>query len=147
MSDEILEFPDKDFASYIARERERLEEQRNFHMEAIAAYQKGLTNIDREFAAIEAYERAKTGKMPAAATVARQPRKQHRDLAERVVIALRQSDGLRRAHIIEAVGVKGDRSGEMSVSNALTRLQKAGHVSRREDGTWVSTEVDLQRVA
>ena len=34
---------------------------------------------------------------------------------------IRQSDRLPRREILERIGLKGDKSGEMSVSNALTK--------------------------
>src|SRR5229473_2987194 len=38
--------------------------------------------------------------------------------------------GLTRGEILERMGLKGNKTGEMSVSNALTALTKAGQVSR-----------------
>jgi hypothetical protein len=40
--------------------------------------------------------------------------------------------GLTRGEIIERMGLKGNKSGEMSVSNALTALTKGNQVSRRD---------------
>ena len=40
--------------------------------------------------------------------------------------------GLARKEILEQLGLKGDKSGEMSVSNALTALTKANQVARAE---------------
>ena len=37
----------------------------------------------------------------------------------------------------ERMGLKGDKSGEMSVSNALTALTKANQITRR-DGRYVA---------
>ena len=45
--------------------------------------------------------------------------------------------GLARGEILERMGLKGDKSGEMSVSNALTALTKANQVTRR-DGLYVA---------
>ena len=41
-------------------------------------------------------------------------------------------DGLTRGEILEKMGLKGDKSGEMSISNALTALTKANQISRRD---------------
>ncbi len=46
--------------------------------------------------------------------------------------------GLARGEILEKMGLKGDKSGAMSVSNALTALTKGGQVSRHE-GKYRST--------
>ena len=45
--------------------------------------------------------------------------------------------GLTRGQILERMGLKGNKSGEMSVSNALTALTKASQVARR-DGRYVA---------
>jgi hypothetical protein len=42
------------------------------------------------------------------------------------------SNGLSRSEILESLGLKGDKSGEQSVSNALTALKKAGRVTSNE---------------
>jgi len=39
---------------------------------------------------------------------------------------------MRRAELLNATGVKGDKSGEMSVSNALTSLTKGGAFLRND---------------
>jgi alkylation response protein AidB-like acyl-CoA dehydrogenase len=48
---------------------------------------------------------------------------------------IRSAPGLSRAEILEKMGLKGDKSGEMSVSNALTALTKTMQV-RREGGKY-----------
>jgi hypothetical protein len=42
------------------------------------------------------------------------------------------SKGLTRGEILEKMGLKGNKAGEMSVSNALTALTKSKQVSRRD---------------
>ncbi len=49
---------------------------------------------------------------------------------------IREGNGLTRGQILEKMGLKGDKAGEMSVSNALTALTKSQQVSRR-DGKYV----------
>jgi hypothetical protein len=49
----------------------------------------------------------------------------------------RNPDGLTRGEILEKMGLKGDKSGEMSISNALTALTKANQIFRR-DGKYTS---------
>src|ERR671928_6441 len=48
---------------------------------------------------------------------------------------IRQSDGLSRGEILERMGLKGDKAGEMSVSNALTALTKRNQVRREAANT------------
>ena len=41
-------------------------------------------------------------------------------------------EGLARGELLSLMGVKGNRSGEQSVSNALTALTKKNELARRE---------------
>src|SRR3954452_11854181 len=128
-------FGDGNFAEYIGRERDRLRAER----EQIFSQQEELTRkldaVNREFAAIEAYETAKTGKNARQAPAGRQPRARRGSRRQTLLELIRQSDGLSRGEIIERMGLKGDKSGEMSVSNALTALTKSNQV-RREGGKY-----------
>jgi hypothetical protein len=123
------------FAEYIARERERLHAER----EQIFTQQEELTRkldtVNREFAAIEAYNTAKTGKNARQAPAGRQPRARRGSRREALLELIRQSDGLSRGEILERMGLRGDKSAEMSVSNALTALAKSNQV-RREGGKY-----------
>ncbi len=136
-------------ADMMHRERQRL----NGEREQIFTQQKDLENklteINRELAAIDAYEAAKTGKAATATRQSRSPRKSaatiKRSSAEPRVRPQRGSrreallkvigeepNGLRRGEIFERMGLKGNKSAEKSVSNALTALTKNNQVSRRE---------------
>ena len=42
------------------------------------------------------------------------------------------SKGLSRGEILEKIGLKGNKAGEMSVSNALTALIKSNQIARRD---------------
>ena len=126
------------FGQFIEQERERLNRERDDMHRQQRELEGKLDEIERELEAIAAYEAAKTGK--ASAPGRRQPRgPRARSQAPRgsrreaLLQILRQNpDGLRRGEILERMGLKGDRAGEMSVSNALTALTKANQVSRRE---------------
>jgi len=119
----------------MTRERERIHGER----ENIRAQQRELEGkldaINREFAAIEAYEAAKSGKSArggsagsGAATRARRGSKR-----EGIMEALSGiPGGLSRGELLSKLGLKGDKAGEMSVSNALTALTKAGQVVRND---------------
>ena len=69
------------------------------------------------------------------ALAGRQSRTRRGSRREALLEVIRQSDGLSRGEILERMGLKGDKSGEMSVSNALTALTKSNQV-RREDGKY-----------
>jgi hypothetical protein len=124
------------FADFIARERERLHAEREKIFNQQHELQTKLDEINREFAAIEAYEAAKTGKTLPAARQPRGPRQQQarRGSRREALLQLIRDNprGLARGEILERMGLKGDKSGEMSVSNALTALTKSNQVSRHE---------------
>ena len=123
-------FGDGNFPEFISRERDRLRAER----EQVFNQQKELTRkldaVNREFAAIGAYETAKTGKAARQASAGRQSRTRHGSRREALLEIIRQSDGLSRGEILERMGLKGDKAGEMSVSNALTALTKSNQVQR-----------------
>jgi hypothetical protein len=127
------------FADFIARERERLHAERETIFNQQHELQTKLDAINREFAAIEAYEAAKTGK------VARQPgargpqRARAGSKREQILDMIKQHpDGLARKDILERMGLKGDKAGESSISNSLTALNKANQVTR-QDGRYIAT--------
>src|SRR3954447_22747753 len=109
-------FGDGNFAEYIGRERDRLRAER----EQISSQQEELTRkldaVNREYAAIEAYETAKTGKNARQAPAGRQPRVRRGSRREGLLELIRESNGLSRGDILERMSLKGDKTGEMSVS-------------------------------
>src|SRR3954469_15528313 len=126
---------DGTFSDYIGRERERLSRER----EEISRQQRELDNrlaaIDREFQALDAYQSAKTGKPSGARRTQTQRRAPRGSRREGLLNILREGNGLSRGEILERMGLKGDKAGEMSVSNALTALTKRNQV-RREGGKY-----------
>ena len=126
---------DSNFAEYIARERERLQAEREQLFRQQEELTRKLDEVNREFTAMEAYETAKSGKAARRARTDPQPRARRGSRRQALLELIRQSDGLSRAEILQRMGLKGDKSGEMSVSNALTALTKSSQV-RREDGKY-----------
>jgi hypothetical protein len=130
------------FQDYITKERERLHAER----EAISTQQHELetklAEINREFAAVEAYEAAKSGKaLPARrSTGARKPQAQRSGSKREGILAVLVANphGLNRGEILEKLGLKGQKTGEMSVSNALTALTKRSQVVRK-DGRYIAS--------
>jgi hypothetical protein len=123
----------------MTRERDRLRAQREEVFNQQQELQRKLDEINREFAAIEAYEIAKTGKAARGGSVSagRQQRVRRGSRREELLNLIRQGNGLSRGEILERMGLKGDKSGEMSVSNALTALTKRNQV-RRNGGKYHS---------
>src|SRR3954463_2882717 len=128
---------DERFSDYIARERERLSRER----EEISSQRRDLDNrlaaIDREFQALDAYQTAKTGKPSGARRTQTQRRAPRGSRREGLLNLIRDGNGLTRGEILERTDLKGDKAGEMSVSNALTALTKRNQV-RREGGQILS---------
>ena len=142
---------DMRFADVMQRERERLNRDRDEILNQQRELENKLAEVDREFAAIDAYETTKkTGK---SATTPRQPRGRGRSAvtiketsvaetgtrpqpgsrrAALLQVIGERADGLSRGEIFERMGLKGNKSAEKSVSNALTALTKSNQVSRRE---------------
>ena len=126
------------FDNVMQKERERLHREREQVSNQQQELEDKLAQIDRELAAIDAYEAAKTGKP--SRPVRRQTRARHTrsqgprgSRREALLQVIRENpDGLRRGEILERMGLKGDKAGEMSVSNALTALTKGNQVSRHE---------------
>jgi|SRR4051812_28515683 hypothetical protein len=128
-----------DFATYIANERARIAAGRRSLVEKIGALKNESAALDREEIAIKSYEAAKTGKaLPAAGRKTRGRRVGRR---EEITYAIRSApEGMSRGELLENLGVKGDKSAEMSVSNALTALKKRGQLERR-NGKYVTPEL------
>ena len=81
-----------------------------------------------------AYEAAKSGKaaVPARQARGRATATRRGSKRDSLLALIRESAaGLTRGEIIERMGLKGNKSGEMSVSNALTALTKGNQVSRQ----------------
>jgi hypothetical protein len=126
---------DERFSDVMQQERERLNREREAVFVEQQALQEKLAEINREMAAIDAYESAKSGKSPrpqprSAGGARRAARRGSR--REVLLQVIREGGGLSRGEILERMGLKGDKSGEMSVSNALTALTKSNQVARRE---------------
>ena len=126
------------FSDFMTRERERLQPSASRSSISSRSLQRKLDEINREFAAIEAYKSAKTGKAARGASVSagRQTRVRRGSRREELLNLIREGNGLSRGEILDRMGLKGDKSGEMSVSNALTALTKRNQV-RREGGKYL----------
>jgi hypothetical protein len=125
------------FSDYISHERDRLNGERDQLFAQRAEIDKKLAEIEKEFQAIDAYEHAKTGRTsgrkagPGRGRVSRRGSRR-----ESIMEVIRQNPaGLSRGEILQNMGLRGDKSGEMSVSNALTALSKSNQV-RREGGKY-----------
>jgi hypothetical protein len=131
---------DGNFADYINRERDRLHAEREAVITQQRELDQRLAEINREFQAVDAYEAAKSGKAPARQSAPRggggMQRARRGSKREGILDAIKSAvGGLSRGELLQALGLKGDKSGEMSVSNALTALTKGNQV-RRDGGKY-----------
>lgn len=122
------------FADYVARERERLQAEREALIQQRREIDQKLAGIDKEFGAVDAYEAAKAGKnvnVKGAGGPGRGRGARRGSRREALLAVIRaNSAGLSRGEILQHMGLKGDKAGEMSVSNALTALTKSNQVHR-----------------
>jgi hypothetical protein len=126
---------DARFSDYIARERDRLSRERKEISDQKRALDTRLAAIDREYQALDAYQAAKTGKPRGDRRVQTQRRAPRGSRREGLLTLIRDGNGLSRRDILERMGLKGDKAGEASVSNALNVLLKRNQV-RREGGKY-----------
>ena len=126
------------FATFIKKERARLDKARKEALANKAAVDREVASLERELAALAAYQQAK-GAPVRRATAKRGPGKASRRPGRRgekrqAVLDLIQKNpvGLSRGEILNQMGVKGNRSAEQSVSNALSALKKSAKVNSRQ---------------
>ena len=133
------------FADVIRNERQILNRERE-------QLQKRLAELERELEAIDAYEttkgkaeptrKARSRRAPVKNAKRKQPEAAGRRGGKRDALlqVLRENpDGLRRGEILTRLGVKGNKSGETSVSNALTALTKTNQLARL-DGKYLPAQ-------
>ena len=119
------------FETFIKKERDRLSKLREDVLSRKAQCDQELADIDKELTAISAYEAAKAGKAPR--TTGAGTRKRRTGQRDAVLAEVKKhADGISRADLLKAMGVKGDKSAEGSVSNALAALKKAGTIGAKD---------------
>jgi hypothetical protein len=114
--------------AFIAKQREALLNQRQEIVNQQRALQAQLDELDGMLARFDVFE----GK-PAQQSQSRRRRSGRRgSRREELLRIIKQSHGLTRGEILDEMGLKGNKSGEMSVSNALTALTKSKQLTRRD---------------
>lgn len=118
-----------DFAAMIDKERERLGKMREDALSRRSAIDTEIAAIDKELRAITAYESAKSDS----------PRKgkgtgARRNSRQDGILSLLKAapHGLGRRDLLDKLGLKGNKSGEQSISNALNNMKKAGRISSKD---------------
>jgi hypothetical protein len=136
-----------DFSTYVQSEREKLTQRRGKALDEMKRWKGVLEDLDKEFAAINAYEAAKTGKAIGRVGSAA-PRARRSGQREAIMRMLRTTpSGMTRGELLAACGVKGDKAGEGSISNALSALQRSGKVMRQDGGRWAVVATEEMRQA
>ena len=120
------------FDLLIAKERQRLNARREELVSRRRELDDQLAGVDREIEAINAWETVKTGTPGKKSSGNRSGKRS-------TVLALLEANplGMARGEIIEAMDLKGDKSGEQSVSNALKQLKKLGKIRSGDDGKYI----------
>jgi hypothetical protein len=118
------------FATMVDKERERLRKA----LQDLRAKQDELeaqrATIETELEALDTYEAARTGKIRKSKTASRAPRGSRQQSVFELVA--KQKKGISRGDILQAMGLKGNKAGEQSVSNALSALKKAKRVTSKD---------------
>ena len=133
MSEELM-------AAVEAEKAELLAERQKYQADQLRAAER-IAQVDRELHALDVWEDARTGKpAPNGHDVeSRHPRRSgvRADVLDVIERRVKETGlGVTRGDILEAMGLHGDKSGEMSVSNALTALLKRRRVVR-ENGRYI----------
>ena len=119
------------FEEMVLQERNRLVAQITDIEIRQRALQEEMALVKRELSALDAYETAKAGKKKNSTG--------RRTSRQDGILQLLQGNagGMTRGGILEGLGLKGNKSGEQSISNALNNMKKAGTIAVR-DGKYVA---------
>jgi hypothetical protein len=124
--------------AFITRQRDTLLAQREAIFTQQQALQTQLDSLNSMLAKFDVFEgkaRPAPSSRAAKGAGSRGPRKGSK--REELLAVIRAGNGMSRGEILERMQLKGDKAGEMSVSNALTALTKANEV-RRENGKYLA---------
>ena len=119
------------FTTMIDKERERLTKA----LEDLRAKQDELqtqrATLETELDALDTYESARSGKTrKSRKTASRMPRGSRQQSV--LAVIAKSKKGMTRGDILQAMGLKGNKGGERSVSNALTALKQAKRVTAKD---------------
>ena len=121
--------------AFITKQREALLQQRETIFGQQHELQRQLDEVNEMLRRFDAFE-GKVAPTRRQTQTRRTSGTRRSSKREELLKVIREGNGLTRGQILEKMGLKGDKAGEMSVSNALTALTKSQQVSRR-DGKYV----------
>ena len=117
--------------AFITKQREALLQQREAIFNQQHELERQLEEVNEMLRKFDAFE-GRPGASRQRATGRGRPRARRGSKRDELLKLIREGGGLTRGQILEKMGLKGNKSGEMSVSNALTALTKSNQVTRRE---------------
>ena len=123
--------------AFIAKQREALLNEREAIFAEQQVLQERLDAVNEVLAQFDIFEGKPSLQRQAPRPRAQQSRRGSKRDSIMAVLA-DTPHGLTRGEILEKLGLKGDKSGEMSVSNALTALTKGNQVVRK-DGRYIAS--------
>jgi hypothetical protein len=123
------------FATMVEKERERLRKALDDLHTKAEEVRTQRAAIETELKALDAYEAARTGKTSKSKTGSRTPRGARQQSVLELIT--KHKAGVTRGDILQAMGLKGNKAGEQSVSNALSALKKANRVTSK-DGKYLA---------
>ena len=117
--------------AFVARQREALLNQRQELLAQQSALQQQIDQLDQMLTKFDVFE-GKYAKRRGArrAGTKRTSSGRRGSKREELLRVIKAAHGLTRGEILEKMGLKGNKAGEMSVSNALTALTKGNQVRR-----------------
>src|SRR3954454_9605762 len=127
-----------DFMSFIGKERKRLDKAKSGVLSRMKALEQEIADIESELEAIAAYDTAKRGKATrgrpsktaqSSGRVRGKRRSRQGDLLD---LLSKNKDGLSRGEILQRLGLKGDKSAEQSISNALSVMKKKKLIAAKD---------------
>jgi hypothetical protein len=116
--------------AFVARQREALLNQREELLNQQRTIQEQLEQLDEMLGKFDVFEGKGQQRKQSRSTGSRRNSGRRGSKREELIQVIREGGGLTRAQILERMGLKGNKSGEMSVSNALTALTKNNQVRR-----------------
>ena len=118
--------------AFITKQRDALMAQREAIFTQQQELQSELDEVNAMLAKFDVFE-GKASSKPSSSRRAPAARKGSK--RDEVLQIIKSGGGLSRGELLERMNLKGDKSGEMSVSNALTALTKSNQV-RRDGGKY-----------
>jgi hypothetical protein len=116
--------------AFITKQREALLGQRGHIFNRQQECQRQLDDVNGMLAKFDVFEGKAAS--PTSGRALRPAVTRRSSRREELLQVIRAGHGPSRGDILEKMGLKGDKSGEMSISNALTALTKSNQVTRRE---------------